>query len=191
MATNRRQFLQTTALGAGVMALTPSLDPLLAARPSERVAGLQSFYTSPVWAETGSEAVSMLAGRARHVHFLEPVSSEDGFAASASRPLLASENAPGDQRGVLVAAVFLVEEEIEPLVDAVRSTVIPAFEAAGGSRLGLFRSSAEPNNFPILPFIEDETVVVLFASFENTIAADRLGFIEVICRDCWQSNEQT
>jgi hypothetical protein len=133
----------------------------------ERVAGLQNFYTSSVWAETGSEAVSMLAGRARHVHFLEPASSEDGFAAHAARPLLASEDAFADQRGVLVAAVFLVEEGVEPLVDVVRSAVIPAFEAAGGSRLGLFRSSTETNNFPILSFIEDETVVVLFASFES------------------------
>ncbi|MBI1371290.1 MAG: DUF1552 domain-containing protein [Phycisphaera sp.] len=35
MNANRRQFLQTTALGAGVLALAPSLDPLVAAIASE------------------------------------------------------------------------------------------------------------------------------------------------------------
>ncbi len=35
MDTSRRQFLQTTALGAGVLALGPSLDPLVAAEASE------------------------------------------------------------------------------------------------------------------------------------------------------------
>jgi hypothetical protein len=133
----------------------------------ERLSGLQKFYTSPLWFETGSEAVSMLAGRARHVHFLEPVSSEEGFDANTMRPLLASEDAAADARGLLVATVFRAEGEVELLIETVRSTVAPAFEAAGGRQLGLFRSSAEPNNFPMLPFIEDETVVVLFTSFEN------------------------
>ena len=133
----------------------------------DRLSGLQRFYTSPLWFETGSEAVSMLAGRARHVHFLEPVSPEDGFEANTMRPLLASEDAAADARGLLVATVFRAEGEVEPLVETVRSTVAPVFEAAGGRQLGLFRSSAEPNNFPMLPFIEDETVVVLFTSFDS------------------------
>ena len=77
-----------------------------------------------------------------------------------------------------MAAVFQVEEEVEPLVDVVRSAVVPAFEAAGGSRLGLFRSSSETNNFPILPFIEDETVVVLFASFESRERFASVAFSE-------------
>jgi hypothetical protein len=133
----------------------------------QRLSGLQKFYTSPLWFETGSEAVSMLAGRARHVHFLEPISPEDGFEANTMRPLLASEDPKADARGLLVATVFLVDEEIEPLVETLRSTVVPVFEAAGGRQLGLFRSSSEPNNFPILPFIEDQNVVVLFASFDS------------------------
>jgi len=35
MSVNRRQFLHTTALGAGVLTLTPALDPLVAAMASE------------------------------------------------------------------------------------------------------------------------------------------------------------
>jgi hypothetical protein len=133
----------------------------------ERLSGLQKFYTSPLWFETGGEAVSMLAGRARHVHFLEPVTPEDAFAANTMRPLLASEDPLAEARGVLVAAVFLAEGEAEPLAEIVRSAIVPAFAAAGGARLGLFQSSLESNNFPMLPFIEDETVVVLFASFDS------------------------
>jgi hypothetical protein len=144
----------------------------------QRLSGLQKFYTSPLWFETGGEAVSMLAGRARHVHFLEPVSPEDGFAANAMRPLLASEDPAADARGVLVATVFQAEGDVEPLVESVRSTIAPALEAAGGWHVGLFRSSAEPNNFPMLPFIEDEIVVVLFTSFASRERYESVAFPE-------------
>ena len=132
----------------------------------ERLSGLKQFYTSPVWAETGPEAVSMLTARASHVHFLEPVTKADGFAANWGRPPLLSES-PVAAVGVLIATVFPVRNDPSAVAEAVRSTFVPQIEAGGGTPLGLFRSSSESNNFPILPFIEDETVVVLFSSFES------------------------
>ena len=51
-----------------------------------------------------------------------------------------------------------------------RQTSIPALVTRGAASLGLFRSSDEPNNFPTLPFVEDEHVVVWFSSFESVPA---------------------
>ncbi len=133
----------------------------------ERLEGLRRFYTSPVWQETGAEAVSMLSGRARHVHFLEPVAGDDGFPSNAARPLLLSEVPEDASAAVLVVEVFEVVSDLASTALAVREEVIPALEEAGGTLLGVFRSSEEENNFPILPYIEDETVVVVFASFET------------------------
>ncbi len=132
----------------------------------QRQAGLQQFYTSPVWAETGPEAVSMLSVGAGRVHFLEPASAADGFAADAKRPLLLSEVPAGVSPGILVAEVFPVEGNVAAVVETVRSSVVPYYENSGGNILGLFRSSDQPNNFPLMPFSE-ETVAVLFTSFEG------------------------
>lgn len=134
----------------------------------ERLAGLKQFYTSSVWMETGQTAVSMLTGRAQHVHFLEPVSQAEAFGSNWHRPLLVSEVTPETNPGILVAVVFRIEDELDELLATVRSVVVPDLQAAGGEPIGLFRSSKEPNNFPILPFIEDEEVVVLFSTFEST-----------------------
>ncbi len=131
----------------------------------ERLAGLRQFYTSPVWGETGQEAVSMLSARATHVHFLEPISKEEGFAPSHHRALLASE--ADTASGVVVAEVFATDGDLRELAERVRTSVATPFEAVGGTTLGLFASSDQENNFPILPYIQDERVVVLFTSFED------------------------
>ena len=133
----------------------------------QRRAGLEQFYTSPVWAETGPEAISMLNPGAGRVHFLEPVSAADGFAADAKRPLLLSEVPAGVSSGILVVEVFPVEGNVAAVVETVRSSVVPHYENSGGSILGLFHSSDQPNNVPLMPFIEDQTVVVLFTTFEG------------------------
>jgi hypothetical protein len=133
----------------------------------QRRAGLEQFYTSPVWAETGPEAASMLNVGAGRVHFLEPVSTTDGFAADAKRPLLLSEVPAGISSGILVAEVFPVTGDVAAVVETVRSSVVPHYESSGGTILGLFHSSDQPNNFPLMPFIEDQTVVVLFTTFEG------------------------
>ena len=45
---------------------------------AERLAGLRTFYTSPMWRETGQEVGTMLAARGR-VRLLEPVSKTARF----------------------------------------------------------------------------------------------------------------
>ena len=138
---------------------------------NERLAGLKQFYTSPVWMETGRVAVSMLTGRAQHVHFLEPASEADAFGSDWYRPLLVSELAVDADPGILVALVFQIEGELDGVLRAVRSSVVPTVHASGGRSIGLFRSSDQANNFPILPFIENEEVVVLFTTFASKEAS--------------------
>ena len=138
-----------------------------------RAEGLMSFYTSPVWEETSPEVGTMLAG-ASHVHFLEPVKAADGFAADLRRPTLLSEEPERERPGVVVVQVFLVEEEpFETVIDDLRDGLISPLVAAGAGSLGLFRSSEEPNNIPQLPYIEDEPVVVWFASFQSARAYEQ------------------
>ena len=79
--------------------------------------------------------------------------------------------------GVLAAYVFSADDDISQLVETIRSESVPQLEQQGGVPLGLFRSSGETNNFPILPFIEDERVVVLFVSFASR--AEYLGGAEL------------
>ncbi len=137
----------------------------------ERQAGLLQFYTSPVWQETGAEVRDMLGERASHVHLLEPVSAREAFPENSRRPVLLSEQPQPDRRGVVVAQLFLVEDgTVSDLIEAVRNSVIPDYVDNGAVSLGLFRSSEEPNNFPALPYIEDEVVVAWFGSFETDAA---------------------
>ncbi len=150
----------------------------------ERLSGLRHFYTSPLWVETGPEAVSMLTERASHIHFLEPVEAGDGFAAHWSRPVLASEAPDKESRGVLAAYVFSADDGLPELVRTIRSTTLTRLSEHGGVPVGLFRSSDEANNFPILPFIEDERVLVLFVSFasraDSAAAGDLVGDLPLL-----------
>ncbi len=130
----------------------------------ERQAGLMKFYTGELWRNTGGKVREMLAERANHVHFLEPVTPGDALSETYTRA------EPPDQAGVVVAQVFLADGDPDPLIKRVRETVAPSYVDRGGFPLGLFRSSDAPNNFPMLPFIENETVVVWLASFESKAA---------------------
>jgi hypothetical protein len=134
----------------------------------KRGKGLTTFYNSPVWSESAGAVGTMLAGPARHVHFLEPAADGSGFA-NFKRPLIVSEVAEDKNSGVVVAMVFLVQEidGVPAMLESVQRSIVPGLEAAGGVTLGLFTSSDESNNFPMLPFIQDETVVVWFGSFES------------------------
>ena len=126
----------------------------------ERQVGLLKFYTGAHWTETSQPVREMLAERATHVYFLEPVWSGDGFD-EAER--VASDE-PG---GIVVAQVFLAAGELSRLAWSLEQDVIPSFVEHGATSLGLFQSSEEVNNFPALPFIEDKKVVAWFASFAS------------------------
>ncbi len=135
--------------------------------------GLMGFYMSPVWRETGDEVRAMLASAALNVHFLEPVSATDGFDENLRRPALVSEVPADHESGIIVAQIFDADTTpASEIATQLQDVVIRAFEARGAVSLGLFQTSDEPNNVPQLPFIEDQQVVVWFASFESRQSFD-------------------
>ena len=127
---------------------------------AERQKGLMGFYTSPLWRETGGKVIQMREDTS-HVHFLEPVSSSDELAGPVPR-----EPNPS-ARGILVAQVWLDSGNQKEVLRELRTKIIPGYLKAGGASLGIYASSGEANNFPMLPFIEDESVVVWFGSFPS------------------------
>ena len=128
---------------------------------AERKEGLLSFYTGDHWQKTSPKLAQFLVAPPKHIHFLEPISPERGFDHRHMRV-----DYPHDG-GVVVALFYRVEGALAPLVEKIQNKVISSFTKAGGKELGLFRSSNEANNFPALPFIEDEKVMVWFSSFES------------------------
>jgi hypothetical protein len=135
----------------------------------ERADALTRFYTSPVWEEYAPEVGAMLASRARHVHFLEPVSPELALDESLARPVLPFEEASGLDTGIAVIVVFDAAGDAGETAARVSLTVEPLVSSASGRLTGLYRSSNQSNNFPALPFIEDEAVVALMAVFPAPI----------------------
>ncbi len=147
-----------------------------------RLDGLRTFYTSPMWQETGGEVGTMLAARGR-VRLLEPVTADTRFARTLGRPALLSE-AGDDPRGVIVGLVFgaghgrggappTAAGALENLTRRVQEQLLPVAAEAGAISLGLFRTSGEQNNFPALPVTETDPVVVWFASFASQEAYRR------------------
>ena len=104
---------------------------------------------------------------ARHVHLLEPVDPQNALA-EAERTK--DPESDPKKRGIVVVEVFLNDRE--DTLKKVRSQVVPQLERAGGVSLGLYRSTEEPDNFTMLPFITDEKVVAWIGSFENVEAYD-------------------
>ena len=146
----------------------------------ERLDGLKTFYTSPMWRETGQEVGAMLAARGR-VRLLEPVSKAWRFDPEWGRvPLLAE---AGDRElGVVGALEFGAEQPIDvsskdaeddrgdglaSVAQSVEAAWHPTLEASGGASLGLFRTSRAENDFPALPVTELDDVVMWFVSFAS------------------------
>ncbi len=126
----------------------------------ERKIGLRRFYSGTTWAQTSPGLVNVFS-RVAKVHFLEPVTPDDRFDGSFERPN--NKHKPG----VVVVHVFGSQNDQTLVTDKIRNVIIPAFLKQGAITLGFFRSSDEPNNFPMLPFVENEPVSVWFASFET------------------------
>ncbi len=141
----------------------------LEARPD----ALVSFYTGPVWQSTGDKVREMMAARAEHVHFLEPLSPGSGFSDA-----LVRDEAQMD-RGVVVAQLFHRPDDVAGFEAALSEGMIPAFEREGAHSIGLFASSDQPNNFPALPYLEDEPVIAWFATYADRAAYEQaVGNVE-------------
>jgi len=133
----------------------------------ERKEALRGFYTGDVWRETSPQLGEMFAANPTHIHLLEPISPGSGLDDKFDR------SGAIRGRGVVVAQMFRVGKGYALLVRQLREQVIPAFEERGAVALGLFRSSDEPNNVPMLPVIEDEPLVVWLASFATRDAFEK------------------
>ncbi len=153
----------------------------------ERLDGLRTFYTSPMWRETGQEVGSMLAARGR-VRLLEPVDKSWRFDPKWRRAPLLSEAGERDLGVVAVLELGPPLEspdssgdsstdddgggsrdsiDLDAVVQSVETHWRPVAEASGGASLGLFRTSQEENDFPALPVTEVDDAVVWFVSFAS------------------------
>ncbi len=133
---------------------------------AERQRGLTEFYMGPVWAQTRPTLSTMFA-RVAKARFLEPLTPNDRLDGNFER--VNNAHPPG----VVVVNIFHIPEDPAPVTDRLRTVVIPAFVKRGAASLGIFRSSEEANNFPALPFAENERIVVWFSSFETASAYER------------------
>ncbi|MDA8017260.1 MAG: NIPSNAP family protein [Thermoanaerobaculia bacterium] len=139
----------------------------------ERVSGLETFYTSPVWQECRVDLVPMFAAPATHVHFLEPV-VDGAFAPDFRRAILQSELPPATDLGVVVAEVYSIDDSSRSSTrEWLEEQRADALAEAGGRWLGLFAASRHDNDFPALPVIENEDVLVLFFSFASEADYER------------------
>ena len=112
------------------------------------------------------------------MHFLEPIDEKARFRHALARPALLSE-VPADRTpGLVVAKVYRVgDRKVEDVVTTFEQELRPAIEQANGVVLGIFKSSTEENNFPLLPYVDD-SVVVSFYSVPDRATHDELEQIE-------------
>jgi hypothetical protein len=144
----------------------------------KRRASQEAFYTSDTWFEYRPGVLGMLID-ARHVHLLEPIDESLAFDDSYDRQSIAGSPYGREDwtehSGVVVVEAYLVDdsEEMERLVELVRGDIAPLHETAGGTTQGIFRTSQEENNYPRLPVIEDELLVVWIGSYESSEIYER------------------
>jgi len=133
---------------------------------AERPASLMRFYTSALWYETSPKVGEMLAMKAKHVHFLGPITDADAFDDGLDR------RDEAHDRGLVVVHLFATTSDAAPRIGWLREKLTPALEENGARTLGLFRSSDEENNFPMLPYIEDEPALVWIGSYPDRESYD-------------------
>jgi NIPSNAP len=105
---------------------------------------LIDFYTGPCWRAHGAAANAMMVD-SDNVHLLQPV---PGFPSLGERTAVGSPDAGGR----LTVAVQPVGEAIEPHTHTLHS---------GADLLAVMQTADVVNDFPQLPVIEDESVIVL------------------------------
>jgi quinol monooxygenase YgiN len=130
-----------------------------------RAAGLEAFYTSPVW-RANRDAANDTMIDSDDVLLLKP-------AARGGLPQLAARPAPeGPKRAasIVVATIYLltspVNDEFRGFFD---QRVAPLAAATGAAPVARYETLEEPNNFPRLP-IRAEHAYVWFATFPDEAA---------------------
>lgn len=138
---------------------------------AQRKSCLEQFYASDTWFEYRPGAIQMLLSAA-NTRLLEPIEPGDAFEPNLRRQPIAGapygDESWEDNAGVVVVEVFeQTAENAEDLISGIRDRVQHILIPSDAHSLGLYQSSEMPNNYPRLPMIEHEKVVVWFGTFDS------------------------
>jgi len=135
----------------------------MAARARE----LAAFYDSDLWHAHRSEANASIAD-SDNVLLLEPASPSLRFKDVPPRPSAADTTASS---GLFVVTLYDAKPEMLASFGALFERSLRArMEAAGGTTLATYVTSAQPNNFPRLPIRMGEHIYIWVARFKDTQA---------------------
>ena len=125
---------------------------------AQRRAGLQAFYTGPVW-KANSHAANETMLDSDNVLLLRPLAKSDGLLA----PQQVTRN------GIVRISIHnLAQVPASAFTEFFEGTMRPMIAPAGGNLLATLVSETQPNDYPGLPVREHESVFVWLARFDNT-----------------------
>ena len=124
---------------------------------TQRRAGLQSFYTGPVW-KANNRAANATMLDSDNVLLLRPLAKSDG--------LLAPQRVTSN--GIVRVSIHTLAQVPAPaFTEFFEGTMRPMISEAGGNVLATLVSETQPNDYPGLPVREHEPVFVWLTRFEN------------------------
>jgi hypothetical protein len=124
---------------------------------AQRRAGLQSFYTGPIW-KTHNRAANATMLDSDNVLLLHPLAKSDGLLA----PQWVTSN------GIVRVSIHtLAQVPAASFTEFFEGTMRPMITEAGGSLLGTLVSETQANDYPGLPVREHEPVFVWLTRFDN------------------------
>ena len=118
-----------------------------------RAAGLNAFYTGPVW-QAHRNAANATMIDSDNVLLLRAPSAE-------------AEVKAGVSGGLIVATLFYLKVPSAEALATFEADVKPRLDRAGVSPIGWYIPEASANNFPRLPIREGECLLVWFARFAD------------------------
>jgi hypothetical protein len=124
---------------------------------TQRRAGLQSFYTGPIW-KAHNRAANATMLDSDNVLLLHPLTKSDG--------LLAPQRVTSN--GIVRVSIHTLAQVPAPaFTEFFEGTMRPMISEAGGNVLATLVSETEPNDYPELPVREREPVFVWLTRLEN------------------------
>jgi quinol monooxygenase YgiN len=151
-----------------------------------RAAGLDAFYTSPVW-RANREAANDTMIDSDDVLLLEPVAAGAGLPRLAQHPTL---DGPKRAGGLVMATIYLltspVNDEFRTFFD---QRVAPLAAAAGAAPMARYETLEAPNNYPRLP-VRAEHAYVWLTTFADESAL-RAHAQKLAAQPAWREVEAT
>ena len=150
---------------------------------TQRRAGLQSFYTGPVW-KANNRAANATMLDSDNVLLLRPLAKSDG--------LLAPRRSTTS--GIVRVSIHtLAQVPASAFTEFFEGTMRPMITEGGGNVLATLVSETQPNDYPGLPVREHEPVFVWLTRFDNTDAeaqftrslAQRSGWRDKVPEALW------